>query len=97
MEFNCSQCGACCKQAGLIGLPTKEDGSCKFLSEDNKCSIYDTRPDICNIKKMYEKRKKKGMDINYKEYCKISSEVCNDLIEKSGVDKKYRLNPDEYK
>jgi hypothetical protein len=46
---------------------------------------------------MYEKRKKKGMDINYKEYCKISSEVCNDLMEKSGVDKKYRLNPDEYK
>ena len=26
MEFNCSQCGACCKQAGKIGLPTKDDG-----------------------------------------------------------------------
>jgi Fe-S-cluster containining protein len=47
-DFKCSQCGVCCKQAGKIGLPTKEDGSCKFLSDDNQCTIYDTRPDICN-------------------------------------------------
>lgn len=24
------------------------DGACKFLTDDNRCSIYDHRPMICN-------------------------------------------------
>lgn len=35
----------------LTGAPyrmkLKEDGSCFFLSDDNKCSVYDLRPDTC--------------------------------------------------
>jgi Fe-S-cluster containining protein len=95
-DFKCSQCGVCCKQAGKIGLPTKEDGSCKFLSDDNQCTIYDTRPDICNIKTMYNKRKANGMDISYKEYLKMSSQACNDMMDTYNIDKKYRLNPEDY-
>ena len=48
-------------------------------------------------KKMYNKRKNNGMNITYKEYCKISSEACNDMMDVYNIDKKYRLNPDEYK
>ena len=32
----------------------KEDGSCKFLGEDNLCTIYEERPTICNVAKVYE-------------------------------------------
>lgn len=32
----------------------KEDGSCKFLGEDNLCMIYDKRPPICNVAWVYE-------------------------------------------
>ena len=97
MEFNCSQCGACCMVAGRSGLmPSKEDGSCEYLTDDNKCSIYDDRPDICSIRKTYKKRKSKGMNITYKEYCKISSIACNELMDLCGIDDKYKLNPGEY-
>ena len=97
MEFNCSKCGACCIAAGKSGLmPSKKDGSCYFLNDENECSIYETRPDICSIKKTYEKRTEKGMDVSYKEYCKISSIACNELMDIYGTSKKYRLNPDEY-
>ena len=73
MEFNCSGCGICCVIAGKSGLmPAKDDGSCKYLTDENKCSIYDERPELCNVRRMYEKRKKNGMNISYKEYCKIN-------------------------
>lgn len=32
----------------------KEDGSCKFLTEDNLCQIYERRPPICNVAWVYE-------------------------------------------
>lgn len=41
--FKCDGCGLCCKAI-----------NCKHLTEDNKCSIYDTRPDICNVDKGYD-------------------------------------------
>ena len=32
----------------------KDDGTCKFLGEDNLCMIYDKRPPICNVAWVYE-------------------------------------------
>lgn len=34
---------------GLRFIRRKKDGSCFFLTEDNKCAIYDIRPAICRI------------------------------------------------
>lgn len=31
-----------------------DDGTCKFLGEDNLCMIYDKRPPICNVAWVYE-------------------------------------------
>jgi len=36
-----------------------ETGRCEKLGPDNKCTIYDTRPDICNIARIYEKHYRK--------------------------------------
>lgn len=54
--IDCSKCSAlCCKQMGkIITEYDRGDGICKYL-EDNKCSIYDDRPFICNTVKIYEK------------------------------------------
>lgn len=30
----------------------KEDGSCEKLDENNKCTVYDHRPLLCNINKL---------------------------------------------
>ena len=31
------------------------DGVCVYLSDENLCTIYDMRPDICNVDRMYQK------------------------------------------
>ncbi len=42
--FDCEKCGACCRYH-----------KCNYLTKDNKCEIYDKRPDRCRVDKMYEK------------------------------------------
>ena len=54
--FLCDKCGLCCRNIDKVPQ-LKEfhngDGICKFLT-NNKCSIYESRPLICNIDKVYE-------------------------------------------
>ena len=57
MEFLCSKCGACCRLAGgKFGLPDRGDGACSYLNEDNTCSIYNDRPEVCRIGLMATKK-----------------------------------------
>ena len=42
MSFHCEKCGACCRYH-----------NCKYLQDDNLCSIYDTRPLRCNVHDMW--------------------------------------------
>ena len=52
--FLCDKCGLCCRNIDKVPQ-LKEfhngDGICKFLT-NNKCSIYESRPLICNIDKV---------------------------------------------
>ena len=89
--FPCTQCGACCRRAGVTGLmPSNEDGSCIYLNKDNTCSIYNQRPEVCNIDKM----RKKQTILSKKEYYKLSAKVCNQFIEEDGLDDKYKIDVD---
>ncbi len=55
-RWACQQCGKCCHitpenrdfMVSLIGEP-KDDGSCRHLTKDNLCSIYNKRPLICRL------------------------------------------------
>jgi len=100
MEFNCTACGACCKKAGELGLmPSGKDGACVYLGEDNLCSIYDKRPDRCNIDKMYSitsKATPKTMRLTKAQYFKMQNKACNILQEGYKIDKKYRVAPEIY-
>lgn len=52
MAWECNKCGACCKLAGFIVKNlNRGDGVCKMLLDDNTCSIYETRPEICRVNK----------------------------------------------
>jgi hypothetical protein len=42
-SFECSKCGACCRKI-----------NCQHITDDNLCSIYETRPLVCNIEKGHE-------------------------------------------
>ena len=102
MEFICTQCGACCRHAGewggaKYGLPIKEDGSCGHL-KNNQCSIYDKRPDVCNVKKLGKKViKKSNLSINIIDWYIFNSKLCNKMIKEEKLDKKYLINIEDYK
>lgn len=55
--FPCTKCGACCRSIGGIhemshlALP---DGSCKHLTVDNRCAIYERRPLACRVDVMHQ-------------------------------------------
>jgi len=81
--FPCSGCGICCQNISKIDELKSFDlgnGVCKYLNkETNQCLIYDHRPDICNVDKMYEKEYYRffSKEVFYRENAK----VCNDLQE----------------
>lgn len=56
--FVYTKCGTCCRNIDRIPELSEYhigNGVCIYLTEDNMCSIYDMRPDICNVDLMYEK------------------------------------------
>lgn len=53
--FECSQCGACCRYLDrIVAMEAYDrgDGVCRYLS-NNKCTIYNQRPDICRGESLY--------------------------------------------
>lgn len=78
--FNCLKCGECCRHIDLVPELSdfdRGDGVCKHLS-GNLCSIYEHRPDICNVEVMYHKVYSKKY--TKQEFLKINEEMCKRLI-----------------
>ena len=77
--FFCDKCGECCRHIHLIEeLRTYDrgDGQCRYLT-GNLCSIYETRPDICNVEKMFQK-KFSGL-MSREEYIRLNHEGCKQI------------------
>lgn len=79
--FTCDKCACCCKSLYLNSLYSeldRGDGVCKYLDcSSNLCLIYDFRPVICNVEKMY-----KNVFCEYyseKEYFEINKTYCRKL------------------
>lgn len=79
MALDCKNCKApCCRKIGLM-LRELDRGDlvCKYLTEDNTCSIYEDRPLICNTDKLYDIYFK---DIMTKEkWVQINTDACKKL------------------
>lgn len=56
-----------------------DQGACEKLV-DGKCSVYDSRPAICNIDTMADLR-----GIDREEYYKLSALACNYMISAEGL------------
>tara|TARA_Y100000401_G_scaffold71657_1_gene57711 strand:+ start:68 stop:364 length:297 start_codon:yes stop_codon:yes gene_type:complete len=96
IKFICTSCGACCRSVGKLGgeklgLPVKKDGSCGHLV-GNKCSIYETRPDICRVDKLHFKK----MFQSRKDYYIETTKECHKLIDEQGLDESYKVDLKEY-
>ena len=99
-EFLCSKCGACCRIAGEQGfMPQRGDGACLYLTEENLCEIYDKRPELCNVKTMYNKKIEEGKlpsEITEIDYYMMSTALCHEMIDYYHMDDKYKIDLKDY-
>ena len=62
------------------------DGSCPKLDDQNRCSVYNNRPIICNIKLVAILLKQP-----IEERFKLNIEACNAMIREAGLDESYLI------
>lgn len=77
MIFPCERCGKCCRHLERIPQLKEFDlgnGTCVHLQKNNLCAIYEKRPDICNVEKMYKLLYSDCM--SEEEYIKHNIEGC---------------------
>lgn len=76
-------------------MPDRGDGACVHLGPDNLCTIYETRPEVCNMEKMYEKRLKDNPEtmekLGKKGYFAFNNLVCNAMMEEDKMPEEYRI------
>lgn len=78
-KFPCRQCGICCMHIDRIDILSRldrGDGQCIYL-KNRKCSIYEERPDICNVDKMYDMFFRDKMSKT--EYYQRNLQGCNEI------------------
>ena len=82
MTFHCDKCGLCCRSLAFVpqlAAFDRGDGVCRYLAENNLCEIYDARPDICNVEKMYSLF---ASQMSKEEYYCLMEESCAVLKKK---------------
>lgn len=98
--YPCSKCGACCRRINIAVQYYKShiekdfqfpygwnsQGVCENLTGDNKCAVYEERPDICNIDKMVD-----SLNISKQDFYQQNMEVCNRMIREDNLDLSFLL------
>ena len=75
IKFSCDQCGLCCRLISKIpqlAAFDRGDGVCIHL-RGTLCDIYEQRPDICNVEKMYNAFSEQ---MSYSEYIEMMQKSC---------------------
>lgn len=65
--------------------PINRDGSCSKL-DGNLCSVYDNRPTICNIDKMFAFFK-----LSKQEYYRQNIAGCHEAMKQEGIYEQYKI------
>jgi Fe-S-cluster containining protein len=89
-SFPCTSCGICCTRVGKF--PTGEDfaladGRCRHLQPDNRCGIYESRPEICRVKDRADKSA-----VPTKIFYKQFAGICNQAQKRAGVPVEFRVS-----
>jgi len=79
-QFPCSKCGMCCRNLSMSSLYNDlHDGSgiCRHLNTyTNLCTIYNDRPEKCNITDAYQHFKN---IMSFDKYIQLNIESCKKL------------------
>lgn len=80
--FRCNKCGICCTKLNMSSIYDELDngiGICKYFDISTKlCSIYEKRPEKCNVIAMYRYFEKM---MTFDEYIKVNEDCCKRLKE----------------
>ena len=108
IPFECTKCAGCCTVDNLKhyslnnwGIEIDEKGVCKNLKDDNTCGIYETRPLICRIEELFDRKEEVKISEplvylflskfkNKDEYLDFADKCCNATIDYLGLDQKYK-------
>jgi len=81
-------------------MPDRGDGACVHLQEDNTCEIYETRPEICRVDAMFNKRRAETPElmefIDKKSYFILNSTACNLMMDEDGIPEEFRIDLTKY-
>lgn len=80
------------KEMAAFPWPYDETGRCSQLRIDNDCAVYPMRPDICNVKKMWEKYQSHA--ISQQDYFTSAAMLCNEMMVEDNVDTNFFINTD---
>ena len=79
--FKCDCCGLCCRNIkGIKLLAPFDDGSgtCVYLDrENNLCTVYSSRPLVCNVDEMYDAFLRDKMTME--EFYALNYDACEKL------------------
>lgn len=64
-------------------------GRCEKLTDDHQCSVYDSRPDVCSVERMWEKYHKGK--IEKQNYFLSAEMLCNSMMKEAGVHESFYL------
>lgn len=77
--FVCGKCGKCCRHIDTVPELRELDsgnGVCVHLV-NNLCEIYEGRPDVCNVERMYELVF--SQLLSREQYYALSAQACRNL------------------
>lgn len=85
--YPCTACGACCVVLPRLvpNWPLREDGACSHLNSENRCAIYETRPNICRVGATTL------LGLTTDAYYALTAKRCSELQESLGIDESYRV------
>tara|TARA_R110000868_G_scaffold392532_1_gene663194 strand:+ start:226 stop:495 length:270 start_codon:yes stop_codon:yes gene_type:complete len=63
-----------------------DTGKCEMLMDDNKCSVYDKRPLICDVEKMAE-----YLNLDKEEFYATNNKACNKLMDINNIPQEFRI------
>lgn len=99
-DFPCTSCGCCCKRIDILKISEEvndpdsifyfpyesNNGVCENLTSDNKCSIYETRPLICNVARLAE-----TLDLEKTSFFQRNIVSCNQMMDDDKIDESFRI------
>lgn len=85
--FPCNRCGKCCQRVHLADetrFLDRGDGTCRnFVLTTNSCAIYEGRPDICRVDRMYLVRY--ASQYTWDEFVTLNLQACASFAPKPGM------------